>query len=61
MTTDLDVSDLTTSQEEENFESALNDPVCFEQTLHVGEKAEEDTQQDKKNHAGDKQLGIQLR
>lgn len=48
MTTDLDVSDLTTSQEEENFESALNDPVCFEQTLHVGEKAEEDTQQDKK-------------
>lgn len=49
MTTDLDVSDLKTSQEEENFESALNDPVCFDQTLHVGETAEDDTKRDNKS------------
>ncbi|XP_073333507.1 uncharacterized protein stbd1 [Pagrus major] len=48
MTTDRDVSGLKTSQEKENFESALNNPVCLEQTLHMGEKAEDDTQQDNK-------------
>ncbi|XP_051269335.1 uncharacterized protein stbd1 [Dicentrarchus labrax] len=44
VTTDKDVSNKT-KQEEENFECALNNPVCCEQAPHMGEKGDEDRQQ----------------
>ncbi|XP_035523515.1 uncharacterized protein stbd1 [Morone saxatilis] len=48
VTTDKDVSNKKTKQEEENFECTLNNPVCFEQTPHMGEKGDDDRLQDKK-------------
>ncbi|XP_074474133.1 uncharacterized protein stbd1 [Sebastes fasciatus] len=41
VTTDEDVSDKTTREEEDNFQCALNNPVCFEQTPHMNENSDD--------------------
>ncbi|XP_076614878.1 uncharacterized protein stbd1 isoform X2 [Chaetodon auriga] len=46
--TDKDVSDKKTRQEEENLQCALNNPVSFEQTPHMGETGDDDRPQDDK-------------
>ncbi|XP_053196053.1 uncharacterized protein stbd1 isoform X2 [Scomber japonicus] len=48
VTTDKDVSDKKTRQEEESFQCALSSPVCFEQMLHMSEDDDNDKLQDNK-------------
>ncbi|XP_070845759.1 uncharacterized protein stbd1 isoform X2 [Chaetodon trifascialis] len=48
VTTNKDVSDKKTRQEEENLQCALNNPVSFEQTPHMGEAGDDDRLQDNK-------------
>ncbi len=48
VTADKDVSDRKTRQEEENFQHALNNPECFEQSPHTGKNSDDDRLQDNK-------------
>nr|XP_046231566.1 uncharacterized protein stbd1 [Scatophagus argus] len=42
VTTDKNISDQKTGQEEENFQCCLNNPVCFERSPHMGKTGEND-------------------
>ncbi|XP_062290440.1 uncharacterized protein stbd1 [Scomber scombrus] len=48
VTTDKDVSDKKTRQEEERFQCTSSSPVCFEQTLHMSENDDNDKLQENK-------------
>ncbi|KAI3361670.1 hypothetical protein L3Q82_002037 [Scortum barcoo] len=48
VTTDRDVSDKKTKQEEENFQHSLNHSMCFKQPPHTSENGDDDRLQDNK-------------